>query len=111
MQIQGGSRQEHHSTKAWALGVQGDGPGTESSTAASLEHTLRLGMAGTRDRPPGASTHRRCIGVIGRAISNSKTPQREQPPPRAARGRDGEGTDRIEPWRLPGTAPEPCSGP
>ena len=47
VQIQGGSRQEHHSTQAWALGVQGDGPGTESSTAASLEHTLRLGMAGT----------------------------------------------------------------
>lgn len=22
----------------------------------------------------------------------------------------GEGTDRTEPWRLPGTAPEPCSG-
>lgn len=47
MQIQRGSQQEHHSTQAWALGVQGDGPGTESSTAASLEHTLKLGMAGT----------------------------------------------------------------
>lgn len=45
------------------------------------------GPTRTRDRPPAASTHRRCIGVIGSAISNAKTPPREQPPPRAARGR------------------------
>ena len=45
------------------------------------------GPTRTRNRPPGASTHRRCIGVIGSATSNAKTPPREHPPPTAARGR------------------------